>query len=82
MEHYATSGTCAREIQFEVQDNTITQVDFVSGCPGNLLGMKSLVEGQSPQDVIEKLKGIRCGNKNTSCPDQLAQALEAYVASN
>ena len=81
MESYKTQGTCAREIKFNVVDNKVTDVDFVSGCPGNLLGIKALVEGQDLDQIIEKFSGITCGSKSTSCPDQLAQALEEYKAS-
>lgn len=77
---YKTNGTCAREIQFNVDNNIITDVDFVSGCPGSLIGIKQLVEGQNVHDVIKRLKGIPCGHKTTSCPDQLAIALEEHVA--
>ncbi len=82
MESYKTQGTCAREIKFDIEDNKVTNVDFVSGCPGNLLGIKALVEGQDMDDVITKFKGITCGSKSTSCPDQLAQALVDYKASH
>ena len=78
MESYKTQGTCAREIKFNIVDNKVTDVDFVSGCPGNLLGIKALVEGQDLDEVITKFSGITCGSKSTSCPDQLAQALEEY----
>ncbi len=82
MESYKTQGTCAREIKFDIKDNKVTNIDFVSGCPGNLLGIKALVEGQDMDDVITKFKGITCGSKSTSCPDQLAQALVDYKASH
>ncbi len=82
MESYKTQGTCAREIKFDIEDNKVTNIDFVSGCPGNLLGIKALVEGQDMDDVITKFKGITCGSKSTSCPDQLAQALVDYKASH
>jgi len=78
MESYKTQGTCAKEIKFNIVDNKVTNVDFVSGCPGNLLGIKALVEGKDMDEVIEKFAGITCGSKSTSCPDQLAQALEEY----
>ncbi len=82
MESYKTQGTCAREIKFDIEDNKVTNVDFVSGCPGNLLGIKALVEGQNMDDVITKFTGITCGSKSTSCPDQLAKALVDYKASH
>ena len=78
MASYKTKGTCAREIKFDIEDNKVINVDFVSGCPGNLLGIKALVEGQDLDQVIEKFSGITCGSKATSCPDQLAKALVEY----
>lgn len=80
MESFKTKGTCARQINFDVIDHKVTNVDFVSGCPGNLLGIKALVEGRDIDEVIEKFSGITCGNKTTSCPDQLAIALKEYKA--
>jgi uncharacterized protein (TIGR03905 family) len=78
MESYKTSGTCAREIKFEVEGNTVKNVEFVSGCPGNLLGIQALVEGLSVDEIITKFEGINCGTRPTSCPDQLAKALKEY----
>lgn len=78
MYRFKTSGVCSKEITFEIENDTIKSVDFLGGCPGNLLGIKSLVEGHTVDDVIEKLKGISCGGKSTSCPDQLSKALELY----
>lgn len=80
---YATSRTCSREIDFEVDDNNIvTSCEFVGGCMGNTQGVARLVIGRSVDDVIKTLEGINCGNRGTSCPDQLAQALKAYKASH
>ena len=74
---YTTQGTCSRLIDIQLSDNnTIDNVSFVGGCNGNLKGICSLVKGQNANDVIARLKGILCGGKNTSCPDQLAKALE------
>lgn len=78
MIHYKTSGTCASEIRFEIQEDKITDIEFVSGCPGNLLGIQSLVQGLTIDEVIERLDGIPCGRKSTSCPDQLSKALQEY----
>ena len=72
---YKTSGTCSREIQFDVADGKVYNVEFIGGCNGNLKGIAALVEGAQVQDVIDKLSCIKCGFKNTSCPDQLAKAL-------
>lgn len=80
MQTYKTSGTCAREIKFKIEDDLIKEIEFVSGCPGNLIGIQSLVKGAHIDEVIDKLKGVPCGSKTTSCPDQLALALEEYKA--
>ena len=74
---YKTSGTCSRMINFEVEDNKLKNVEFVGGCAGNTNGICKLVEGMDVDEVITRLKGIQCRN-NTSCPDQLAKALESY----
>ena len=73
---YKTRGTCARSIEFEIEDGIIKDVSFNGGCDGNLKGISKLVIGMPVSDVIERLEGITCGWKNTSCPDQLAQALK------
>lgn len=75
---FKTSGVCSKEIRFEIEDDVIKSVEFVGGCPGNLIGIKTLVEGSTVDEVIEKLKGIPCGSKSTSCPDQFTKALELY----
>ena len=64
---YKTTGTCATEIEFEVKENKVTNVNFIGGCDGNLKGLKVLVEGMNIEDVIQKLKGIECKTKPTSC---------------
>ena len=80
---YATSRTCSREIDFEVDNNNIvTSCEFIGGCMGNTQGVARLVEGMDVNEVIKTLEGINCGNRGTSCPDQLAQALKAYKASH
>ena len=73
---YNTRGTCSRQILFDIQDGKVHNVQFVSGCAGNTKGVAALVEGMDVDEVIARLKGIRCGMKATSCPDQLARALE------
>ena len=80
MYSYKTFGTCSREILFDIEGDTIKEVHFVGGCMGNTQGISSLVKGAKIDDVIKKLKGIDCGGKGTSCPDQLARALEKYKA--
>lgn len=73
---YRTKGTCSREIVFDLEDGIIKNISFQGGCNGNLKGVSSLAEGQKAEDVIKRLEGIKCGFKNTSCPDQLATALK------
>jgi len=77
---YRTKGTCSRAIQFEVEGDTLKNVNYIGGCHGNLQGIAALVEGMNVDEVIARVKGIRCGMKDTSCPDQLARALEAAKA--
>ncbi|MBQ1182966.1 MAG: TIGR03905 family TSCPD domain-containing protein [Clostridia bacterium] len=73
---YKTKGVCSSTINFEVENDVITSLQFVGGCNGNLKGISSLCIGMKVQDVIERLDGIKCGFKSTSCPDQLAKALK------
>lgn len=72
---YKTKGTYSTRIDFEVDGNFLHNVRFRGGCNGNLKGIGGLVEGMDIDDVIQRLQGIRCGFKSTSCPDQLAKAL-------
>ncbi len=73
---YRPSGVCSSEFVIKMDGNTISSVKIVGGCPGNTLAVTSLVEGHNIDEVITKLKGIPCGLRGTSCPDQLAKALE------
>ena len=73
---YKTKGTCARAVIVDVEDGVITDCEFVGGCSGNTQGVASLVKGMKVEDAVSKIKGIKCGMKSTSCPDQLALALE------
>ncbi len=73
---YKTKGTCSQYIHFDVEDGKVKNVQFLGGCNGNLKGIGSLVEGMDIDEVISRLEGTTCGPKNTSCPDQLAQALK------
>ncbi len=76
---YKTSGTCASVINFEIEGDVIKNVQFTGGCNGNLKAISSLVEGMRVEEIEEKLKGITCGWKNTSCSDQLSKAVrKAY----
>lgn len=72
---YRTKGTCSRSITFDIEDGVVRNVRFEGGCNGNLKGIGAIVDGMKVEDVIDRLSGIRCGFKSTSCPDQLAQAL-------
>lgn len=76
---YKTKGTCSSAIDIEMNGDTIKSVSFTGGCNGNLKGISSLVEGMKAEDAVKKLKGIKCGFKSTSCPDQLACALEEML---
>jgi len=73
---YKTSGTCSREIHFEVEEGKIKGVKFIGGCNGNLQGISKLVEGMDVNEAIARLEGISCNGRPTSCPDQLARALK------
>ena len=77
---YKTKGTCSTMIDVELKDGVIDSVKFTGGCNGNLQGISVLVKGMKPEEAISRLKGIRCGFKPTSCPDQLAHALEEMIA--
>ncbi len=79
---YKTKGTCSQFIDFELEDGIVKNVVFTGGCNGNLKGIGALVEGMPATEAINRLSGITCGFKSTSCPDQLAQALEAALAGN
>lgn len=76
---YQTKGTCSTSIDIELENGIVQSVSFTGGCNGNLQGISRLVTGMDAKDAIQKLKGIRCGYKSTSCPDQLAQALESMI---
>lgn len=76
---YQTKGTCSSQIQFDLDDSRIHNVKFTGGCNGNLKAIAALIEGMDSNEVIERVKGIRCGFKNTSCADQLALAIQDAV---
>ena len=80
MHTYKTQGVCSRQITFDIIDGKVHNVAYVGGCNGNLQGIGRLVEGMEVHEAIERLRGIRCGFKATSCPDQLAQALTEALA--
>ena len=79
--NYKTEGTCCAIMRVEVCDNIIKNAEFLGGCDGNLKGIKALVKGMHIDEVIDKFSGITCGDKNTSCPAQLANCLIEYKAS-
>lgn len=74
--HFTTSGTCSRSIEIEMDGDVIANVTFAGGCHGNLQGLSALVRGRRPAEVADLLRGINCKEKGTSCPDQLAIALD------
>ena len=73
---YKTKGTCSTQIDFDVEEKKKKNVEFTGGCNGNQKGIAALVEGQDLEVVKDKLRGVRCGFRDTSCPDQLARAIE------
>lgn len=77
---YKPHGVCSQLIKLELDNDIIKHVEFIGGCNGNLKGIASLVTGMKAQDAIERMEGITCGNKPTSCPDQLAYALKQALA--
>ena len=82
MEHitYQTHGVCSRQIDMDVENGVIVNAKFTGGCSGNTQGVASLVVGMTVEEAIKRLRGIKCGFKSTSCPDQLAIALEEHIA--
>ena len=80
MATYKTHGVCSRAIDFEIENNVITSCKFTGGCSGNTQGVAALVIDMKVEEAISRLKGIKCGMRPTSCPDQLATALEQYKA--
>ena len=79
---YKTKGTCSRAIEFNVENGILTSCNFVGDCMGNTQGVARLAEGRPVEEVISLLSGIQCGNRGTSCPDQLARALSQYQQKN
>lgn len=73
---YIPKGVCSRQINLEVEDGIVTNLEVIGGCNGNLQGIAKLVQGMKVEEVIKRLKGIDCNLKGTSCPDQIARALE------
>ena len=77
--HYKPTGICAVGIDYEIEDGKVMDVKFTGGCDGNHKGLNGLIKGMKVEEAITRLKGITCGPRNTSCPDQLARALEEYL---
>lgn len=75
---YSPKGVCSMRMVFNIEGNIVKSLKIIGGCPGNTIGVSKLVEGKNIEEVIQMLKGIPCGNKGTSCPDQIAIALEEY----
>lgn len=75
---YYPQGVCSKEILLDIEDDIIVSTDFLGGCNGNLQGISHLIAGMKVDDVIERLSGISCGGKGTSCPDQLSRCLIQY----
>lgn len=73
---YMTKGVCSSKIEFDLDENTVRNVTFFRGCNGNTQGVSRLVEGMDAKEAVKRLKGIDCGGRGTSCPDQLARAIE------
>lgn len=77
---YKTKGVCSSQITFDIVDNKVHNVQFTGGCNGNTQGVAALIEGMDVNEAIQRIEGIRCGFRPTSCPDQLAQALKAAIS--
>lgn len=78
---YTPKGVCARQFTIEIEDDIIIDFKVVAGCPGNSLGLAALIKDRPINEVMEQLEGIKCGKRNTSCPDQLSQALAIHKKS-
>lgn len=79
---YTPKGVCSRKMIFDIENDTLTDLEVIGGCSGNLQGISSLVKGMKVDEIIDRLDGIRCGSKSTSCPAQLAEALKLYKSNN
>jgi len=78
MYEYKTKGTCSQKIHFDIRDRKVYSVSFEKGCDGNLKALGILAEGKDAVELVQKLKGLKCGSKKTSCADQFALAIEKY----
>lgn len=79
--HYSfnTRGVCATKLEFDIEDGVVKNVSFFGGCEGNHKGLAALAEGMTPDEAATRLRGITCGMRKSSCPDQLAVALEEFM---
>ena len=75
---YAPQGVCSMQMIFEIDNGIVKDLQIIGGCPGNTVGVSTLVKGKNIDEIIQMLKGIPCGSKGTSCPDQIAKALQEY----
>lgn len=75
---YQTKGVCSREMHFEIEGDVVKSLEVIGGCAGNLMGISRIIQNKSIDEVVEAFKGVRCGTKDTSCPDQIAKALLQY----
>ena len=75
---YEPEGVCSYEMIFEIDGDVVKSLKIIGGCPGNTVGVSKLIENKKIDDIIKMLKGINCGSRRTSCPDQIARALEEY----
>ncbi len=79
---HKNKGTCSSLVQFEIESGKLHNVEFTGGCDGNLSGISALLEGMDAKEAVKRLKGLKCGFKSTSCPDQLSRAIEEALASS
>lgn len=77
--NFKTKGVCARKLEFDIEDGLVQNISFTGGCDGNHKGLAALAEGMAPEEASKRLRGITCGMRKSSCPDQLAIALEEYL---
>lgn len=76
---YNTKGICAARVECDIEDGVVKNIEFLGGCDGNHKGLAALAEGMTPEEAAKRLRGITCGRRDTSCPDQLARALEEFL---
>ncbi len=79
---YKPRGVCSQKMEVAVEDGKVTMLKVTGGCSGNLQGISKLVVGMDVHEAIDKMRGIRCGRKSTSCPDQLSIALSECIGEN